>query len=275
MTKGLKFVSVGVAFALLIFLGFKSYSYSDTYQKNTYDLIKTKSIENLVESNTKTLIDTLTFGLISFDEVNKTKELYISQNLNKSKANEYSLYFILVISLLVLSYFFLSLRVFISIMSIALLITLFFGLVCPILTVLIQKNISYIGDVVISYESKSILGSIHKLYYNDNIIVALIIFCFSVILPVLKTFCILFVVLFENKYTPCVINFFKSIGKWSMADIFVVSILLVFLSLDSNINTKAIIEVGFYFFFVYVVLSMIVTILVNRTITQASSQKFT
>ena len=59
---------------------------------------------------------------------------------------------------------------------------------------------------------------------------------------------------------------FKHLGKWSMLDVFVVSLLLVYLSAGSSENSYSEIESGLYIFLIYVILSIITSIGVNRVL---------
>jgi uncharacterized paraquat-inducible protein A len=60
------------------------------------------------------------------------------------------------------------------------------------------------------------------------------------------------------------ISIFKHLGKWSMLDVFVVSLLLVYLSVGSSQNSYSEIENGLYLFLIYVILSLINSIIVER-----------
>ncbi len=57
--------------------------------------------------------------------------------------------------------------------------------------------------------------------------------------------------------TGRVAGFVKAVGKWSMADVFVVALLLTFLSLSGDGLTDARLGTGFYFFAGYVLLSLL------------------
>jgi uncharacterized paraquat-inducible protein A len=51
----------------------------------------------------------------------------------------------------------------------------------------------------------------------------------------------------------------KTIGKWSMVDVLVVAILVVFFTTNEEMTSEMIIESGLYFFMIYIFLSMIST----------------
>jgi uncharacterized paraquat-inducible protein A len=59
------------------------------------------------------------------------------------------------------------------------------------------------------------------------------------------------------------------LGKWSMADVFIVSFLVVFFSTKQDINSALKIESGLYFFLGYVLLSMLGSSLIGRNATNS------
>ncbi|MCK5678182.1 MAG: paraquat-inducible protein A, partial [Flavobacteriaceae bacterium] len=137
--------------------------------------------------------------------------------------------------------------------------------ITPILMVTIHKDIKYLGDIVLSFESKGVIGSIEKLWSSGDIVVALVILIFSVVVPVSKVLALLFVSIFmKSSFAHDIVKFFKLIGKWSMVDVFVVAVFLVYLSANKGDVSRAEIEVGLYFFLSYVIVSMIVSISADR-----------
>ena len=98
-----------------------------------------------------------------------------------------------------------------------------------------------------------------------HVIVALVILLFSVLVPVLKVLSLLFVSVFmENKFTHSIVKFFKMIGKWSMVDVFVVAVFLVYLTSNNADVSRAEVEVGLYFFLAYVIVSMLVSLSADK-----------
>jgi len=54
------------------------------------------------------------------------------------------------------------------------------------------------------------------------------------------------------------------LGKWSMADVFIVALLVVFFSTKQDIHSALKVESGLYFFLGYVLLSMIGSSLIGK-----------
>ncbi|HIC78276.1 MAG TPA: hypothetical protein EYP02_03750, partial [Sulfurovum sp.] len=101
---------------------------------------------------------------------------------------------------------------------------------------------------------------------------ALTILLFSVIIPLLKIFTLIFVIVAkEFDFAHTIVNFFKILGKWSMIDVFVVAVFLVYFTSNQGDVTHAEIEVGLYFFLIYVLLSMVAAILTHKVLIKSPS----
>jgi len=132
------------------------------------------------------------------------------------------------------------------------------GLVAPILTVVAQKDVALLGKVVFQYESRSIIGTAEGLASGGNVPVAVLLFLFSAVIPVAKL--VLSVVAVSpatDGLRQTALRTIRLIGKWSMTDVFVVAILLAFLSTESKSFTDATLGPGLYFFAGYGLLSLL------------------
>ncbi|MBA6290762.1 paraquat-inducible protein A [Colwellia sp. MB3u-70] len=133
----------------------------------------------------------------------------------------------------------------------------------------------------------SLLQTIQELWQDDRLLVALLIFAFSISIPVLKF--ILLSIAYANKNSRLEITVYKfisKIGKWSMADVFVVAIFLAVLStnhaetaaqqqlalfgfkLDFIVSSETLSALGpgFYFFTGYCLLSLLGSSISNSSI---------
>ncbi|MBF7071824.1 paraquat-inducible protein A [Glaciecola sp. MH2013] len=124
----------------------------------------------------------------------------------------------------------------------------------------------------------SIIGTVAELLHESRYLVALLIFAFSVLIPIFKT-SIVFIVYFSKnlQFQKKLARFVASIGKWSMADVFVVAIFLAVMSTNHaqskeeyelsflgmsvafEISTQTLSNVGlgFYYFVAYCLLSLL------------------
>ena len=251
--------------ATMVFLGYNAYTQAKAYEKTTSALVSQMSAKKLAEFQLKELAETFSLGFYENDKKKNLEQLRILGEEHKKKSQKYTLYFIFLLLGILGSYFLLSLRAFTFFGSLASLVTLVFGLITPIMMVTIHKEVEYLGDVVLSFESKGVIGSISKLFENGDAVVALVILLFSVLIPTVKILSLLFVSVFmKSKFAHGIVKFFKMIGKWSMVDVFVVATFLVYLTVDKGDVSRAEVEVGLYFFLAYVIVSMLVSLSADR-----------
>jgi paraquat-inducible protein A len=109
------------------------------------------------------------------------------------------------------------------------------------------------------------MGSVIKLFESGDVTVALVVMLFSVIVPTLKVLSLFFISIFmESKFAHGIVKFFKLIGKWSMLDVFIVALFLVYLTANKGDISRAKVEVGLYFFLAYVIVSMLMSLSADK-----------
>jgi len=255
--------------AMMLFFGSKAYSHAKVYEDTTATLVKQMSAKKLAEFQLQELAEVFSLGLYKNGKKKKLQRLKKEAQLHKVESKTYALYAFLPLLVIIGSYFPLSLRAFTIFGALGALVTLIFGLITPIMMVTIHKDVEYLGDVVLSFESKGLIGSISKLFENGDVIVAVVILLFSVLVPMVKTLSLLFVSVFmESRFAHGIVKFFKMIGKWSMVDVFVVATFLVYLTANKGDVSRAEVEVGLYFFLAYVIVSMLVSLSADRMLHQ-------
>lgn len=132
------------------------------------------------------------------------------------------------------------------------------GLTKPILQVVISAELPIIGKTTFYEQTQSILQTVDTLYQTNNEFVAILIFLFSVIVPLTKGVIILAVLLVKNfAFKAKLYRFVFIIGKWSMADVFVVGVFMAFLSTQSNSSIEVNLLEGFNYFAFYCILSLL------------------
>lgn len=140
------------------------------------------------------------------------------------------------------------------------LLCLIVGLVAPMMQMTAYKAIPVLGDVVFKYEAKSIYSTVTSLLSHGNFIIAGLISVFSILTPLAKmSVASLYLFNVRQSLHKRAHNLIHLLGKWSMADVFVVAILLSIFALDTQAFTRAEAELGLYFFSAYCLLSMLVT----------------
>lgn len=154
------------------------------------------------------------------------------------------------------------------------------GIVLPMFSLSMEMTANVSGTGLSSTlidKELSLIMTVKELFHDDRFLVALLIFIFSICIPILKT--LLITIAFwkrEQVIEKKIISFIVSIGKWSMADVFVVAIFLAVLSTNHaetataqqlvlfgfkfnlllSSETTSLIGQGFYYFTAYCLLSL-------------------
>lgn len=267
MKKITTIILAATLLAVMAFFAFKAYKNAKSYEEVSYLIVDKHNVTELSTNQLKKLGDILSMGFYDgYDEVLKEqKKLIEAQTFFKQRAVHYTLYAMGAAVLLLLLYFVMSLQAFTVTVNLTALIALAGGLLMPIMMMSIHKDVQYLGEVVLTMESKGVLGSIAKLFENHDYVVGGALLLFSILLPLLKTLSMLFVALFiQNQSAHRAVLFFKMLGKWSMADVFVVATFLVYLSGSTGEMSRAEVQVGLYFFLAYVILSMLASLSADK-----------
>ena len=267
MIKTLRIIVSLLLLSTLVYFGFVTYKYSKSYEVNTSQIAKACDANGLASERIDELTAIISLGLVKNESKITLEKLRKEQNKSKelSKLNLY--YFMGTLLLTLLFTFICTLRGGTMLLSFATFISLIYGLVNPILMVTIHKQVDYLGDVILSFESKGIIGSILKLYHSGEFAVAFTILLFSILLPAIKSLTLTFMLIFyEHPWNQKMVTFFKQIGKWSMIDVFVVATFLVYFTSNTGGISEAEIQVGLYFFLTYVILSMITALQTQKVL---------
>ena len=139
--------------------------------------------------------------------------------------------------------------------------------------------------------TRSILGAVRGLFDSGNYLVSFLILLFSIIVPVSKGSMLLgSIYASQQRVRERLVKIVDLIGKWSMADVFVIGVFLAFLATENQVQENrfqvealgAQLEVGivtrvtstlgpgFYFFLGYCIFSLFWTqVLKQRQMSQA------
>jgi len=144
------------------------------------------------------------------------------------------------------------------ILILASLVCLYPGLTAAMMTLKVGKVIPILGQLDLYEATQSIFQTIENLFDDENYLVAWLILIFSVVVPVVKIALLLVLLLFKKlKARNALRRVIAAIGKWSMADVFVVSIFMAYLATRSNDAVTATLHAGYYYFTAYCVLSIL------------------
>ncbi len=129
------------------------------------------------------------------------------------------------------------------------------------------------GNIQAYEKTRSILGTVRELADSKSYLVAFLIMTFSVIVPVTKGLLILTMYLKRGGRTAELSQRVSNlISKWSMADVFVVAIIVAYMAANATQRTEeifsltAVFEPGFYYFLSYCLLSILSAQLLGRPV---------
>ena len=272
MRNNILYFILSMMLVSMIYFGNDAYNNAKIYENKTASIVEHMSAKKLAEFQLKELAASFSLGFYKNDKKEKLEKLKSEAQVHKELSMRSTMYFMLLLLGVLGSYFLLTLRAFTFFGAITASITLIFGLIAPIMMVTIHKDVEYLGDVVLSFESKGVIGSIVKLFDNGDVVVAMVILLFSVLIPITKTLSLAFVSVFmKSNFAHGTVKFYKMIGKWSMVDVFVVATFLVYLTVDKGDVSRAEVEVGLYFFLAYVIVSMLVSLSADKMLHKLKS----
>ncbi|QYJ82129.1 paraquat-inducible protein A [Shewanella aegiceratis] len=126
------------------------------------------------------------------------------------------------------------------------------------------------GQVEIYRKHRSILGTVQDLMQSGNLLVGIMIATFSVIIPTLKLLAQAVLVFACGSTATLLTRLIDAIGKWSMADVFVVAIIVSYLAGNAEdqmgelIIMHAQLEIGFWFFTGYCLFAIASNIMMGK-----------
>ena len=136
--------------------------------------------------------------------------------------------------------------------------------VTPSLTASLTKNI---GEVEVFQQTRSIVGSVRRLYEVGSPIPATLILLFSVVVPLAKTLLVGWAIFAaDGERRRRTLAFVETIAKWSMADVFAVALFIAYLAAQASqsapvagpplVAFTAEFGAGFYWFTAYCLFSL-------------------
>lgn len=132
------------------------------------------------------------------------------------------------------------------------------GVILPALTIDVTPVLPFLGKMTLLHETRSIFGTIRKLYDSGDWLVASLILGFSVVVPAAKGLMLLYVLSFRKAPGRRALHALVGlIGKWSMADVFVMGLFLTYLAGNAINGMSAMLHKGFWFFLGYCLLSVL------------------
>lgn len=266
-----------ITIAALLPLAWSAYTTSGKYEAALKELSVKMEAKAKLQFKVDKWLSAVTLGVHKSYEKSVAELQKLRKNIETFKQNalDYTLYFFLGI----VAYLFLfmllvgmhSSVIIISLVAISVM-SLLVGLFAPILTVSFNKELPYVGEVILQHQSKTIYDTIQTLLTNENnMVVGILLLVFSVIFPIVKLFTTFMSSLSKFWRENKIFHMLHNIGKWSMADVFVIAIFIVFLNMEQTETSNANLHIGFYFFAMYVLTSMFASHVVQKQTTLLSN----
>jgi len=126
------------------------------------------------------------------------------------------------------------------------------------------------GEIEAYSKTRSIWGTVKELFRSGNDFVGFLVMLFSIIIPVTKILLMLVGSYFyDSKNSRKAFLISSVISKWSMADVFVIAIIVAFMAANASnmgglLNLGARFEFGFYFFLGYCTFSILSIQVITR-----------
>ena len=278
MNKSISYSVSAVLLAVLAYLAFITYGYAKDYDIQMQTEAEQHMIDKKVEKYITNMSDkAATMMTLPLNVVKNTLNKVTGKKTNTAdshktyrqehasyidynpKVRTTTIYFMLGIVLLLLTYFISPRPLFVISVLTASIIAWFVGVFTPIMTMEVWKQLPLFGHTTFIFQSRGIWSTMAHLWDHSHYVVAMLVILFSVLLPVIKTITLYISIALKKD-----VGFIELIGKWSMADVFVMSILLATMSLNTEDMTTAQIHAAIYFFAAYVVLSMIGSSIVDK-----------
>ena len=137
------------------------------------------------------------------------------------------------------------------------------------------------GDLPAFAKTRSIFGTVEELYNAKQFLVAFLIALFSIFVPALKCLLMMISAAIKNKFGQISETITRLISKWSMADVFVVAVIVAYLAANSTSQTEELFTLtaqfgeGFYYFLGYCLLSILSMQLMGGEQHKSSQKNFT
>jgi paraquat-inducible protein A len=155
----------------------------------------------------------------------------------------------------------------------------FIGILAPAMVVWTAPDIPLATgnlNFVVQHQVRGIAAIIEELFKGDHWMIGGFLFLFSIVTPLTKASLTFFVTTISTskELNTKIGEFLHTIGKWSMADVFVAAILLALYALKFQEATKSIPCLGLYYFIGYCLLSLSTTqLLVGSGVVEGNEKR--
>lgn len=130
------------------------------------------------------------------------------------------------------------------------------GICATALSLVSFKDVPVLGTVIFKYDARGILSAILRLFSTGHRVLGAVICLFSIVIPIVKLGLVLAATSSRRIVHERAVRAIHMIGKWSMADVFVMSVLIAMFAIGSDDTTDARPGPGLWFFAGYCLASI-------------------
>ena len=260
MGASLKYLLFILVTATLLFIAWGAHLNEQRAVTVTQQLCTQNDTSRTLHRKIDQLLESLTAGLYGDYSRKETERRAMEAKAETlhGKSITYLYYFYASFLLFLLLFYLLDTELMILFIGVTALISLLGALFTPLVVMRVANSFPVLGEVTLSCESKTLLGTITKLFAHADYLIGVLVLLFSVLIPLFKSLLIIMYGFFrETGFGQRSVRVMGKIGKWSMADVFIVALLVVLFSTKQDIHTTLRVETGLYFFVGYVLLSML------------------
>jgi len=254
-------------------IAYESWGNAIGYSHSVNKMTEKLHMEDNLKSSGKKILETITFSWYDgyTEVVTELQELKEKSEKYDKNAFRFTKAFVGLVLLSLVLYLIGRTRLLLGGLIALSVVALVTGWFSPILEITAYQDIPVLGNTIFQYESKSIVSALYKMFENHQYVIAGIILLFTIVTPILKTILLVMISLKERLHLSSKkIRFLSTIGKWSMLDVFVVAIVVTYFSMKASGQTDANLQIGVYYFSIYVILSMICTYLVSFKVAKST-----
>lgn len=249
----------------IAFMAYLTYDSSLKYDNEMFSKAQNfkveKKLDNYIENINNAVWENINKYLSDTTLEEKQMQKSTKSTIYKEDMYNYIFLYFIAIFILFLTYFISLREIFVVSLITVSLISWLVGVMAPIMTIEIFSELPVFGFTIFKYDSKSIVTTVEKLWLLQNYFVSVMVGVFSILIPLIKTLALYFSTFMKRD-----MKFIEFIGKWAMADVFVVALLITNLSLNADEFTNAKVQVAIYFFSTYVILSMLASFLIKQNL---------
>ncbi|MCX7544003.1 paraquat-inducible protein A [Marinicella gelatinilytica] len=251
------------------YFAYQSWQHSIQFEQEIVTLNKQLSLTDNVKTTGKKALEWLTFSWydgysqqladLQTQQADADNQQYLAHKYTK-------LFMASMVLLFLLAFMMPSVATLLALLAVTT-VALVTGWLAPVLAIEAYQEVPVLGHTLFQFESKSIVSGIQKLAESGQWVIAGLIFIFTILTPIMKSAVMALILLSRRlHFSKRCITWLQLIGKWSMLDVFVIALLVIYFSTKAGGATDATLQIGVYYFIAYVLASMMLAFILSSRV---------